>query len=159
MDRKLDDVVQALRFGKEQNRKCSLLIGAGCSVSAGIPSAGGFVDLIRDKFPEAYARAVDKTYPRCMAELAPGFQRDLIATEVDRSTLNWGHVAIVGDDLVGTVTKKGAARRTLNRDVILQGYTDRNEIITSDYVFCLDRKTGKSRWPDGRFAQAKGAIG
>ena len=94
MDRKLDDVVQALRFGKEQGRKCSLLIGAGCSVSAGIPSANGFVQLIQERFAPAYERASPKTYARCMAELPRGVQRDLIAREVDAAKINWGHAAI-----------------------------------------------------------------
>ena len=94
MERKLDDVVQALRFSRVQGRKCSLLIGAGCSVSAGIPSAGGFVQLIEKEFLDAYRRANPKTYPRCMAELPPGTQRDLIAREVDAAKINWGHVSI-----------------------------------------------------------------
>jgi hypothetical protein len=76
MERELEDVMQALRFGKGTTRKGGILIGAGCSVSAGIPSAGGFVDLIRKELPGAYGRADPKTYPRCMAELAPGVQRD-----------------------------------------------------------------------------------
>ena len=76
----------------------------------------------------------------------------------DGKPRDWGYVAIVDDVLVGTATKPGAARRTLNRGVILQGYTDRNEIVTSDYIFCFDRKTGESRWPAGRVAKAKGAI-
>lgn len=94
MERKLDDVVQALQFGKGLGRKCSLLIGAGCSVSAGIPSAGGFVQLIEKEFRDSYQLADPKTYPRCMAQLPPGVQRDLIAREVDAAKINWGHVAI-----------------------------------------------------------------
>jgi hypothetical protein len=90
MERKLDDVVHALRFGKGTTRKCSILIGAGCSVSAGIPSASGFVDLIKKEFPGAYGRADPKTYPRCMAQLDRGVQRDLIAREVDGAKINWG---------------------------------------------------------------------
>jgi NAD-dependent SIR2 family protein deacetylase len=94
MDRTIEDVVQTLRFGRRSNRKCSLLIGAGCSVSAGIPTAAGFVEIIKKDFPEAYGRAISRTYPRCMAQLPPGFQRDLIVREVDRAKLNWGHIAI-----------------------------------------------------------------
>ncbi len=71
-----------------------LLIGAGCSVSAGIPTAMGFVQIIQKDFPDAYSRADSKTYPRCMAQLTPGMQRDLIAREVDSAKINWGHIAI-----------------------------------------------------------------
>ncbi len=93
-ERNLDDVVQALRFGRAQGHKCSLLVGAGCSVTAGIPPASGFVDLIQNEFPDAYQRANPKTYAYCMAELAPGKRHDLIAREVQKAKINWGHVAI-----------------------------------------------------------------
>jgi hypothetical protein len=55
---------------------------------------GQGIDLIRKEFPGACERANPKTYPRCMAELPPGMQRDLIAREVDAAKINWGHVAI-----------------------------------------------------------------
>jgi hypothetical protein len=35
-ERSIDDLVEALRGCKENNRQCSVLIGAGCSKSAGI---------------------------------------------------------------------------------------------------------------------------
>ena len=76
----------------------------------------------------------------------------------DGKPRDWGYVAVVGDLLVGSVTKPGAARRTLNREVILEGYTDGRAIVTSDYVFCLDRKTGKSRWTTDQVVKGAGAI-
>jgi len=90
-ERNLDDIVEALRT---KRRKCSLLIGAGCSVSAGIPSAHGFMRRIEKMFPEAYQRAEPKTYPHCMAQLSSGTRHDLIAAEIDAAKVNWGHVAI-----------------------------------------------------------------
>ena len=73
MDRKLEDVVQALQFGKCSRRKCSVLIGAGCSVSAGIPSASGFVDLIRKEFEGAYERANPKPTRAAWRNSPPAF--------------------------------------------------------------------------------------
>jgi hypothetical protein len=70
------------------------LIGAGCSVTAGIATAAGFVDLIKQKFESAFNRASDKTYPSCMAELEPGPQRDLIIEQVSKARINWAHIAI-----------------------------------------------------------------
>ena len=40
MERKLNHVLESLRHAKTHERGVSLLIGAGCSVTAGIPTAG-----------------------------------------------------------------------------------------------------------------------
>ena len=77
-----------------RNRGCSLLIGAGCSVTAGVETAAGFVKLIKEHFEGAYNRASDKTYPRCMAVLTRGQQRDLINEQVCNARINWAYMAI-----------------------------------------------------------------
>ena len=65
MQRTIDDVVETVRKAKEREKKCCLLIGAGCSVKAGVPLASGFVKLIRDDWREAYNRAKSpKGYPQ-----------------------------------------------------------------------------------------------
>lgn len=93
-ERDIDDVVEAVRKAKDRGKACALLIGAGCSAAAGIPLAGGFVEIIRRDWPRAYARAGDKTYPHCMAQLSPGERRDLITQYVDKARVNWAHIAI-----------------------------------------------------------------
>ena len=105
MEGTVDDIVSILKAGQAANRKCSLLIGAGCSVTANIPSAGGFVEIIEAEFPSLFERADPKTYPKCMAELPPGTQRDLIARFVDKAKINWGHVAIAQLMAHGWVTR------------------------------------------------------
>ena len=90
--REIDDVLAALK--DKPKKKCTLLIGAGCSVKAGIPLASGFVDQIKKSYPLKYKRAKDKTYPQCMAELAPRERRDLIAEYVKDAKINWAHICI-----------------------------------------------------------------
>ena len=68
--RTLDDVAAQLTKNKARDRSCALLIGAGCSVQAGIPLARGFVDEIRKRYPGDYEHAAEKSYPHCMAELS-----------------------------------------------------------------------------------------
>src|SRR5215469_1510651 len=93
--RTLDEVIDTLRNSAQQGRGCSLLIGAGVSVTAGIPTAAGFVDEIRRRFPAKFKRAPEpKTYPRCMAELLTAEVRDLISEYVDKARINWAHVCI-----------------------------------------------------------------
>ncbi|WP_133513222.1 SIR2 family protein [Candidatus Thiosymbion oneisti] len=93
-ERKLDDLVWTLKNAVNQDKKCTLLIGAGCSVAAGIPTAADFVEEIKARNPPAYGRATHKTYPHCMAELPPSARRDLIAEFVDQAKINWAHIAI-----------------------------------------------------------------
>ena len=92
--RSVDEVAETLQNAKARGRGCTLLIGAGCSVKAGIPIAAGLVDVIKERYPRAYARAQAKTYARCMSELLLSERRDLIAEYVDRARINWAHLCI-----------------------------------------------------------------
>jgi len=92
--RYIGDVVDTLRNAKQGGWGCALLIGADCSVSAGIPAAQGFVDHIRESYPEKYGRAEPKTYSGCMAQLHPDERRQVIAKSMKSSKLNWAHIAI-----------------------------------------------------------------
>ena len=94
MQRNIDEVVETLKNAARRGKKCTLLIGAGCSVKAGVPTAAGFVDIIKNNYPMAYKRAKEKTYPQCMAELSLSERRDLIAEYVDKAKINWAHIGI-----------------------------------------------------------------
>jgi Tfp pilus assembly protein PilF len=92
--RSVEDIAETLQNARSRRRGCALLIGAGCSARAGIPTAAGFVEIIKKEFPNAYDRAATKTYPSCMAELTLIQRRDLIAQYVDEAKVNWAHLCI-----------------------------------------------------------------
>ncbi len=94
MPRTIEDIVETLKNAQRRGRKCSVLVGAGCSVTAGIPTAQGFVEIIKKDYPRAYNRAKEKAYAQCMAELSRAEQHDLIAEYVDKAKINWGHIAL-----------------------------------------------------------------
>jgi tetratricopeptide (TPR) repeat protein len=93
-ERTIEDVAEALRPHGTVPRRCSVLLGAGCSISAGIPSASEIVRHIKAKFPAAYARAASHDYPDCMAALERGVRRDLVGAYIDKAKINWAHVAL-----------------------------------------------------------------
>jgi len=115
--RKISHVVDSLRNGKESGKKCSLLIGAGCSVTADVPTAQGFVDEIKERYHECYNLADTKTYPKCMAELAPGQRKSLIKVFVDTAKINWTHICIA--------------------QLIKEGYVDR--VLTTNFDLLVVR--------------------
>lgn len=92
--RSVEEIAEVLRDVKFRGRSCSLLIGAGASIGAGIPIAADFVEIIKRRFGLAYDRASEKTYPKCMAELLLSQRRNLIAEYVDKAKINWAHVGI-----------------------------------------------------------------
>ena len=105
MARTITDIAEDLRKGIDRIRKCTLLLGAGCSKTAGIPLAADIVRDIKTMFPRVYDRALKRaqgrnastpfpSYGDCMAELDPGPQRDLIRGYIDKARLNWAHVGI-----------------------------------------------------------------
>jgi len=57
-NRTIRDIAETLRQARERERRCSLLIGAGCSVKAGVPATAEFARQIKKRWPRAYERAV-----------------------------------------------------------------------------------------------------
>lgn len=95
MERTIEDIVETLRNAVDRGKKCSVLIGAGCSVTAGIPIANEFVEIIKERYPRKYERAADpKTYSNCMSQLSYDERRDLIQEFVNKDIVNWGHIAL-----------------------------------------------------------------
>jgi len=94
MQRDIQDVVETLKKAKDRGKACTLLIGAGCSVKAGIPLAAKFVELISQEYPYKYSQVQEKTYPHCMAALSMGERRDLISKYIDEARINWAHIGI-----------------------------------------------------------------
>ena len=66
--------MRRMKQARNNRRKCCLLIGAGCSVSAGIPAAAESVERIRRWRREDYARICDGDerpgYAECIALLS-----------------------------------------------------------------------------------------
>ena len=94
MQRDIRDVIETLKKAKARGKACTLLIGAGCSVKAGIPLASEFVEIIGQEYPYKYSQVKEKTYPNCMAELSMGERRDLISSYIDNARINWAHIGI-----------------------------------------------------------------
>ncbi len=95
MRRYLRDVADSVRRSKQDHDKgCTLLVGAGVSVKAGIPTAGEFVDIINEEFDAAYERAPKKTYPHLMDQLTFAERRHLIGRYINSAKLNWAHLAM-----------------------------------------------------------------
>ncbi|MBL8237418.1 MAG: hypothetical protein JNM66_08370 [Bryobacterales bacterium] len=91
----VSQIAESIRSARQgRPRPVSLLIGAGVSVTAGIPLADRFVELIRIEHPEKYRVSPSKDYGDLMARLSPLEQADLINPFIKAATLNWAHLAL-----------------------------------------------------------------
>ena len=90
--RKIEDVAEAVRAA---DGECVVLIGAGCSRSAGIPLAGELIREVEEAFPAAHRRASDpRNYNKVMAELNTMQRRQLLNRHIDAARINWAHLAL-----------------------------------------------------------------
>ena len=122
--REISDLIESLKLAQDKERDykrpCTLLIGTGCSASADIPTASGFVEIIEQKYPSAYNQAKGgrkeiPSYQACMAELTDTERHDLIFHYVDKAEPNWAHICIA------LLMKEGVVDRvlTVNFDPLL----------------------------------------
>ena len=93
-DSTVAEVAETLKNAKANQKGCSLLIGAGCSVTAGIPTAQGFVEAIAKEFPAKCKHVKERTYPKYMDALFPEERRALVQRYIDKSKINWTHICV-----------------------------------------------------------------
>lgn len=117
-----DDVLELadrLKQAKDRGHPAHFLIGAGCSISADIPSANDLIKEIHAKYPKACAKLSDAEryhYGACMALLATNERRDLIRPYLENAKINWGTIALarlIEQEFVQRVL-------TLNFDLVLE---------------------------------------
>lgn len=92
--RNIDSVVQALHRARKEGIRVNLLIGAGCSVTAGIPTAEGIINEVKKEFSAETESLPNETYSNYMGKLTPIERRKLINKYVKNSKINWAHIGM-----------------------------------------------------------------
>ena len=88
----ISQVAEAFEDACERGISVALLLGAGVSVSAGIPTAKGFIEIIKEKYPEKSKSVTKETYPAYMDALSLSQRKDLIGKYIDEAKLNVAHL-------------------------------------------------------------------
>ncbi|HEV7406897.1 MAG TPA: SIR2 family protein [Bradyrhizobium sp.] len=112
-------IAERLKSARDNSRPAHFLLGAGCSISAGIPSATRLVEQIHSEYPAHCADLKDedrRSYGACMALLSPNERRDLIKAHLEKAKINWGTIALaqlIAKGFVGRIL-------TANFDLVLE---------------------------------------
>ncbi len=100
-------IAEQLRWAKDKELSTAVLLGAGMSVTAGIPLARGMIEEVKKQFPELASTCESETYPAYMSLLAPAQRRQLIGSFVDKAKVNAAHLYL------GELVKEGYVDRIL----------------------------------------------
>lgn len=92
--RDIKSVKSTLENAKANGLKVNLLIGAGCSKSAGIPLAAEIVREIKSNFRFEHNVHNINDYAKCMSLLTPIERRALIYDYVKNAKINWAHIGM-----------------------------------------------------------------
>ena len=98
--------------GAEPHRRPAILIGAGCSAKAGVPTAREVIAAVRGKFPTAYADVKkqyghDPSYQQVMSVLDSQEIDQIFDEPIKTANLNWAHIALA------SIMKSGAIETVL----------------------------------------------
>ena len=99
-------IAEQFRWAEKNGVSIAVLLGAGMSVSAGIPLAKGMVEEVKKQFPLLAATCKKETYPAYMSLLAPAQRRQLIGSFVDKAKINLAHLylgALVKENYIDRV--------------------------------------------------------
>lgn len=95
----VQEVAQLLKQAKENQKPYVFFTGAGCSISAGVPSATGLIEEIRNQFP-IQVKNIDHekdqyNYGKYMSVLDKDERRRLLKPHIiDNKNINWAHIAL-----------------------------------------------------------------
>lgn len=115
----IERLAQEMRLAKDRQRPFAALIGAGCSVTAGIPSAAKLVEEIKRKYALRLKKLPSEKqsdYGACMGELLPSERKDILQPYLQNAKVNWANLAIAA------LLAKGYLARvlTFNFDQVLE---------------------------------------
>jgi tetratricopeptide (TPR) repeat protein len=112
-------VAERLRRARDRDHPAHFLIGAGCSITAGIPSAAELIQRIHADYA-AQCADLDRdnlhSYGACMALLTVNERRDLIRPYLKKAKINWGTIALAQLIVKGFVDRV----LTVNFDLVLE---------------------------------------
>ena len=112
-------VAERLKRARDRGHSAHFLIGAGCSISAGIPSAAELINRIHSDYA-AQCADLDRdslySYGACMALLTVNERRDLIRPYLKKAKINWGTIALAQLIVEGFVDRV----LTVNFDLVLE---------------------------------------
>lgn len=103
----IGEIVENLKINKENECKTAVLLGAGMSVTAGIPTAKGIMKDIEKIAPNTISSCRDGTYQNYMQHLGPYQRKNLISRYVDNAKINLAHLYL------GTLIKENYIDRVL----------------------------------------------
>tara|TARA_R110002124_G_C8920322_1_gene511186 strand:+ start:165 stop:1865 length:1701 start_codon:yes stop_codon:yes gene_type:complete len=93
----LKDIAELVRQAKESETPYTILTGAGCSQSAGIPLAGELVKEMNQKFGVQLRNLSEKdrsNYNKCMNALTHQERRRLLQNHIKNANINWAHIGL-----------------------------------------------------------------
>ena len=103
----IEEIVENLEINRGNECKTAVLLGAGMSVTAGIPTAKGIMKDIEKNMPTTVSNCRNKTYQNYMQLLSPSQRKGLIARYTDNAKINLAHLYL------GTLIKENYIDRVL----------------------------------------------
>lgn len=94
---KLADIAELVRQAKNNKTPYTILTGAGCSQSAGIPLADKLVEEMNSKFDVQLSNLTKedrKNYNKCMNALTHQERRQLLQKHIKKADINWAHIGL-----------------------------------------------------------------
>ena len=88
---------EKLLVARNTQKLASIIIGAGCSVSCGIPLAAGIISIIAERYPNTYNQLPEEhrdNYRKIMNLIPPSERRDLIIDITKDKPNSWGYIAL-----------------------------------------------------------------
>jgi hypothetical protein len=113
-------IADQVRFARDKTKRAAhFLIGAGCSITADIPSAKDLIEKIQTDFRGAWAALPEKSqgsYGACMDLMTVPQRREFIRQFLENPKINWGTLA-----LAQLIEQKFVSRvLTVNFDLVLE---------------------------------------
>jgi hypothetical protein len=139
-----ENFLRLIETVKKRKGKVVILIGAGCSKSAGIPLANEIVTDVQKLFPIKASLAKEQTYPHVMGELELGERKEIIDNYILKSKINWAHIAISQLLKCNNITKV----MTTNFDPLVVKACAINGIFPAVYDLASSTDIMKNSLPD-----------